>query len=88
VPNSISSLIVYSTITIGAVISLEATLTFLGIGLQPPSISWGLQIQQAQNRVLTTPHLLLFPGFFLSLTVLGFLLLGDAVRDALDPKLR
>lgn len=87
-PNSIAPVIVYSTITIGAVISLEATLTFLGIGLQPPSISWGLQIQQAQNRVLNTPHLLIFPGMFLSITVLGFLLLGDAVRDALDPKLR
>jgi ABC-type dipeptide/oligopeptide/nickel transport system permease subunit len=87
-PNAIAPTIVYATIAIGGVIAAEATLSFLGVGLQLPSISWGLMISTAQTRLVTDPHLLLFPGIFLSLTVLGFLLLGDAVRDALDPRLR
>jgi ABC-type dipeptide/oligopeptide/nickel transport system permease subunit len=87
-PNAIAPVITYTTVTIGTAISLEATLTFLGVGLQLPSISWGLQISNAQNYVLSSPHLLLFPGLFLSLTVLGFLLLGDVLAEALDPKLR
>lgn len=87
-PNAIAPTIVYATIAIGGVIAAEATLSFLGVGLQLPSISWGLMISTAQTRLITDPHLLLFPGIFLSLTVLGFLLLGDAVRDALDPRLR
>ena len=53
-----------------------------------PAISWGLMISVAQNRILTAPHLLLFPGAFLSVTVFSFILMGDALRDALDPRLR
>ena len=87
-PNAIAPTIVYATIAIGGVIAAEATLSFLGVGLQLPAISWGLMINNAQTRIITDPHLLLFPGIFLSLTVLGFLLLGDAVRDALDPRQR
>src|SRR5205807_4250596 len=81
-PNAVSPLIVYATIKVGIVIAAEATLSFLGIGLQLPSISWGLMISAAQHRVLEAPHLLLFPGLFLSLTVLAFVLMGDALRDA------
>ena len=87
-PNAIAPVIVYATIFVGVIISAEATLSFLGIGLQLPAISWGLMISTAQNRILTAPHLLLFPGVFLALTVFGFILMGDALRDALDPKLR
>ncbi len=87
-PNAIAPAIVYAMIGIGGIIGAEAALSFLGIGLQLPAISWGLMINNAQDRIITTPHLLLFPGVFLSLTVLGFLLLGDVVRDALDPRLR
>ncbi len=87
-PNAIAPTIVYATIAIGGVIAAEATLSFLGVGLQLPAISWGLMINTAQTRLLTDPHLLFFPGLALSLTVLGFLLLGDVVRDALDPRLR
>jgi len=87
-PNSIAPMIVYATISIGIIISAEATLSFLGVGLQLPAISWGLMISDAQTRLLTSPHLLFFPGVFLSLTVLSFILMGDALRDALDPKLR
>ena len=87
-PNSMAPVIVYATITVGVIISAEAALSFLGVGLQLPSISWGLMIAVAQNRILTAPHLLLFPGLFLSATVFSFILMGDALRDALDPKLR
>ena len=87
-PNAIAPMIVYATISIGIIISAEATLSFLGVGLQLPAISWGLMISDAQTRLLISPHLLFFPGIFLSLTVLSFILMGDALRDALDPKLR
>ena len=87
-PNSLAPLIVVATISLGAYISVEATLSFLGIGLQPPAISWGIDISAAIVGLRTTPHMLLFPSLFLSLAVLGFILLGDAVRDALDPKNR
>jgi oligopeptide transport system permease protein len=87
-PNAITPLVVYSTVTVGTTIAAEATLSFLGVGLQLPAISWGLQISQAQTLFQQSPHLLLFPAAFLSVTVLSFILLGDAVRDAFDPKLR
>jgi ABC-type dipeptide/oligopeptide/nickel transport system permease subunit len=87
-PNSMAPVIVYATITVGAVIAVEAALSFLGVGLQLPAISWGLMISVAQQRILQSPHLLLFPGIFLSVTVFSFILMGDALRDALDPKLR
>lgn len=88
VPNAIAPLVVYATIYVGIVIAAEATLSFLGVGLQLPAISWGLMISDAQYRIAEAPHLLLFPGLFLSLTVLAFILMGDALRDALDPRLR
>jgi oligopeptide transport system permease protein len=87
-PNGITPVVVYATITVGVVISAEATLSFLNVGLQLPAISWGLMISVAQNRILEAPHLLFFPGLFLSITVFSFILMGDALRDALDPKLR
>lgn len=87
-PNAIAPVLVYATITIGVIISVEASLSFLGVGLQLPAISWGLMINRSFNRILQVPHLLLFPGLFLSVLVLAFTILGDALRDALDPKLR
>jgi ABC-type dipeptide/oligopeptide/nickel transport system permease subunit len=87
-PNAMAPVIVYASITVGVIISAEAALSFLGVGLQLPAISWGLMISVAQNRILTAPHLLLFPGAFLSVTVFSFILMGDALRDALDPRLR
>ncbi|TDC50611.1 ABC transporter permease [Jiangella ureilytica] len=88
VPNSIAPVIVVVTIAIGGYIAAEATLSFLGVGLQPPVVSWGLAISRAQDYVRTSPHMLLFPASALSLCVLAFIMLGDAIRDALDPKLR
>lgn len=89
-PNSLASVIVVSTINLGAFISLEATLSFLGIGLQPPAISWGIAISEASGigLIRSAPWMLIFPSIFLSVTVLAFIMLGDTVRDALDPKLR
>lgn len=87
-PNALAPVIVVSTINLGAYIAAEATLSFLGIGLQPPAISWGIDISAAIVGLRTTPHMLLFPSLFLSLAVLAFIMLGDAVRDALDPKNR
>ena len=87
-PNSLAPVIVVATIELGAFIAAEATLSFLGIGLQPPAISWGIDISAALVGLRTAPHMLFFPSVFLSLTVLAFIMLGDAVRDALDPKNR
>jgi oligopeptide transport system permease protein len=87
-PNAMTPVIVYATIFVGIVIVAEASLTFLGVGLQLPAVSWGLAISNAQSRLLQAPHLLFFPGIFLSVTVFSFILMGDALRDALDPKLR
>jgi ABC-type dipeptide/oligopeptide/nickel transport system permease subunit len=87
-PNAIAPLIVYSTITVGITIAVEATLSFLGVGLQLPAITWGLMINSSFRRILTAPHLLAFPGLFLSVVVLAFIVLGDTLRDALDPRLR
>jgi oligopeptide transport system permease protein len=88
IPNSLAPVIVYATIYVGVIISAEAALSFLGVGLQLPAISWGLMINTATQRIVNIPHLLIFPGLFLSITVLSFILMGDALRDALDPKLR
>jgi len=87
-PNGIAPVIVYATIAVGIIIAAEAALSFLGVGLQLPNISWGLMINAAQNRILSSPHLLLFPALFLSVLVLTFIIIGDALRDALDPRLR
>ncbi|MFV2087160.1 MULTISPECIES: ABC transporter permease [Micromonosporaceae] len=87
-PNAIAPLVVYATITLGAFVSAEATLTYLGVGLQPPEESWGIMISQHQVYFLDHPWLLLFPCGLLVGTVLSFILMGDALRDALDPKLR
>lgn len=87
-PNGLAPVVVYATITVGIIISVEATLSFLGVGLEQPEISWGLMISGAQFRILEYPHLLFFPSAFLVVLVFSFILLGDALRDALDPRLR
>ncbi len=87
-PNAMAPVIVVSTINLGAFIAAEATLSFLGIGLVAPAVSWGLAINDGLVALRTTPHILLFPSVFLCFAVLAFIMLGDAVRDAFDPKLR
>ncbi|SHN63684.1 oligopeptide transport system permease protein [Geodermatophilus obscurus] len=87
-PNAVAPVLVYATITIGVLIAAEATLTFLGVGLQRPAISWGLQIEAGQSLLRTAPHLVFFPSLILTLTVMAFVMMGDALRDALDPRQR
>jgi oligopeptide transport system permease protein len=87
-PNAVAPVFVYATLNVGVVIGSEATLDFLGVGLQYPTVSWGRQLSEAQEIFTDFPYLLVYPALFLTATVLSFLLLGDAVRDALDPKLR
>ncbi len=87
-PNAVAPVLVYATITIGVLIAAEATLTYLGVGLQVPAISWGLQIANGQTLLRTAPHLVLFPSLILTLTVMAFVMMGDALRDALDPRQR
>lgn len=87
-PNALAPVLVYATIAVGTFIAAEATLTYMGIGLQRPAISWGLQINDGQARFATTPLLVIFPALFLSASVLAFIMVGDALRDALDPRRR
>ncbi|MBB3730191.1 ABC transporter permease [Nonomuraea dietziae] len=87
-PNAVAPVIVVCTMNLGVFIAGEAALSFLGVGIQSPNISWGLMIADARNRFLMAPEPLIFPAIFLSITVLSFVMIGDAVRDALDPKLR
>ncbi|CAH0130492.1 MULTISPECIES: ABC transporter permease [unclassified Microbacterium] len=87
-PNSIAPVIVVSTIGLAAAITAEATLSFLGVGLPGDVVSWGKDIADAQIRLRTDPMPLIYPSIALSLTVLSFIMLGETVRDALDPKAR
>lgn len=87
-PNAVAPMLVYATILLGSFVAAEATLTFLGVGLQPPEESWGIAISDHQVYFLEDPWLLAFPCALLVGTVLSFILMGDALRDALDPKLR
>ncbi|GAB1645057.1 ABC transporter permease [Krasilnikovia sp. MM14-A1259] len=87
-PNSIASFIVVLTILLGVNIAGEATLSYLGIGLKGDAISWGIAINEASPNVRTAAGPLIWPSLFLAMTVLAFIMLGDAIRDAFDPKLR
>ncbi|CAM4003883.1 ABC transporter permease [Kibdelosporangium persicum] len=87
-PNTVAPVLVYATIALGAFIAVEATLAYLGIGVRPPVVSWGVMINDGKDYVQTSPHELLFPAGLVTITVLAFVMLGDAVRDALDPKSR
>lgn len=86
VPNALGPIIVYTTLTIPQVMLLEAFLSFLGLGVQPPMSSWGLLISSGAQDMEEYPWLLLFPGFIFSLTLFSLNFLGDGLRDALDPK--
>lgn len=88
VPNSLTPVIVTLTIALGAAIVAEATLSFLGIGLGDTVMSWGNDISKAQTSIRTAPMALVWPSLALTLTVLAFIVLGELIRDALDPKAR
>ncbi len=86
VPNCLGPVIVYSTLTIPAVMLTEAVLSFLGLGVQPPFASWGSLIKDGADNMETWPWMLIFPAVFFSITLFSFNFLGDGLRDALDPK--
>jgi oligopeptide transport system permease protein len=86
VPNCLGPVIVYSTLTIPAVMLLEAVLSFLGLGVQAPFASWGSLIQEGADNMETSPWMLVFPALLFSTTLFSFNFLGDGLRDALDPK--
>lgn len=85
-PNSISSLIVLATLRIGISILVVAGLSFLGLGIQPPTAAWGTMLNRGQEYLIQAPWMSIFPGLAIIITVLSFNLLGDALRDALDPR--
>jgi oligopeptide transport system permease protein len=87
-PNSAAPIIVTATVSLGIFIVAEATLSFLGIGLPPSIVSWGADISKAQASLRSQPSVLFYPAGALALTVLSFIMMGDVVRDALDPKAR
>jgi oligopeptide transport system permease protein len=85
-PNVTGPVIIYASLTVPGVMLLEAALSFLGLGIQPPDASWGVLIREGANSMETYPWLLLYPGVFFSATLLALNLLGDGLRDAFDPK--
>ena len=85
-PNLLSPVIVFTTLTIPAVILLESVISFLGLGVQPPMSSWGMLINEGAVKLDIYPWMLIFPALFFSLTIFAFNFVGDGLRDALDPK--
>lgn len=85
-PNVLGPIIIYASLTVPGVMLLEAALSFLGLGIQPPDASWGVLIQEGARSMESYPWLLLYPGIFFSTTLLALNLLGDGLRDAFDPK--
>jgi ABC-type dipeptide/oligopeptide/nickel transport system permease subunit len=87
-PNVISPMIVHLTMNIGSTITMASALSYIGLGVQPPTPEWGALLSDARTHILNYPNLIMFPGLFIALTVLAINLIGDGLRDALDPKLR
>jgi peptide/nickel transport system permease protein/oligopeptide transport system permease protein len=87
-PNAIAPIIVYGTMSVGGAIITEAALSFLGMGVRPPTPSWGLMLSEAKSLMIPAPWLTIWPGFAILTTVLAFVLMGDGLRDALDVKMK
>jgi peptide/nickel transport system permease protein len=87
-PNAVPPLIVQGTLGIGTAILDAAALSFLGLGAQPPTAEWGTMLGTERNQIFTAPHLVFYPGLAIMITVLAFNLLGDGLRDAIDPRLK
>lgn len=87
-PNIVGDIIVMSTLWIATAIRLEASLSFLGMGTQPPTPSWGMMVREGMDIFFETPMLAIIPGIGIFIATMGFNILGDGIRDALDPKLR
>ncbi|MEV4332236.1 ABC transporter permease [Streptomyces sp. NPDC049597] len=87
-PNALAPIIVVATIALGGYIAAEATLSYLGVGLADPTVSWGVDVSSGREQLRNAPFVLIIPSVMVSITVLSFLMFGDAVRNALDPKMR
>lgn len=87
-PNVISPVIVDATMGIGMTITMAAALSYIGLGVQPPTPEWGAMLADARSHILNYPYLIMFPGLIIAFTVLAINLIGDGLRDAMDPKLR
>ncbi len=87
-PNAIGPIIVQATMTVGTMIIWAASTSFLGMGIQPPEPEWGAMLSESKDYMLTAPYMVLFPGFAIALTALSLNLMGDGLRDALDPRLK
>lgn len=87
-PNAFAPIIVYGTMNVGTAIIVEAALSFLGLGVQPPTPAWGKMLAESLDYIDIAPWMMFFPGLAIVVTVLGFVLLGDGLRDAFDPRLR
>jgi peptide/nickel transport system permease protein len=87
-PNCFMVIVVYASLSVATAIRIEASLSFLGLGIQPPAPSWGLMLSNGRQYIMFATWLTTFPGMAISLTILGFSLVSDGLRDMLDPKLR
>jgi len=87
-PHLVAPIIVYTSLGIATTILFEATLSYIGLGVQPPTPSWGQMIAEGQDYYLSAPHLVIYPGLAIMITVLAFNLVGDGLRDAFDPHQR
>jgi len=87
-PNSMAPIIVLSTVGVATAIIATAALSFIGLGAQPPTPEWGLMLSEGRPYITSAPHITFFPGMCILLLVLGLNLLGDGLRDILDPRLR
>ena len=86
-PNIVDSIVVMGTVWMGIALRVESSLSFLGLGVQPPNAGWGLMLRDGMDQLSFAPHLTLFPGISIFLTILAFNMVGDGLRDALDPKI-
>jgi peptide/nickel transport system permease protein len=87
-PNILGPVIVLASLGVGSVIIIESALSFLGLGVQPPTASWGRSLSDGRGYIRNYPHIAIFPGIMITITVLAFNLIGDGLRDALDPRQR
>jgi peptide/nickel transport system permease protein len=87
-PNCVAPLVIQATLRVGTAILTAATLSFLGLGVQPPTPEWGAMVSEGRTYVTTAPHITIFPGLAIVVAVLGFNILGDALNDRLNPRLR
>jgi peptide/nickel transport system permease protein len=88
VPNALGPVIIFASLQVGGIIILESALSFLGLGVQRPTASWGTMLSDGRDYIRNYPHISMAPGFAITITVLAFNLIGDGLRDALDPRQR